>query len=169
MLRVLSARRGLVARPLRTLCPPTPALLRQQRRQCSEVSFTFIEDGEEIEVTAKEGRTLLEAAHDNDIDLEGPCAARDARTPWRASLTITFALIGAGACDHSLACSTCHVVLEEDLFDSLGEPDEEEMDMLDLAFGLQDTSRLGCQVKVTKELEGVKVTLPGDSMNMNSR
>ena len=73
MLRVLSARRSLMARPMRTLCPPTPALLRQQRRQCSEVSFTFVEDGEEIEVTAKEGRTLLEAAHDNDIDLEGPC------------------------------------------------------------------------------------------------
>ena len=77
--------------------------------------------------------------------------------------------LAAGACDHSLACSTCHVVLEQDVFDSLGEPDEEEMDMLDLAFGLQDTSRLGCQIKVTKELEGIKVTLPGETNNMNAR
>lgn len=75
----------------------------------------------------------------------------------------------AGACDHSLACSTCHVVLEQDVFDSLGEPDEEEMDMLDLAFGLQDTSRLGCQIKLTKELEGIKVTLPSESINMTAR
>lgn len=74
---------------MRTLCPP----LLQQRRQCSEVSFTFIEDGEEIEVTAKEGRTLLEAAHDNDIDLEGPSAARDECTAQPAALAITNALI----------------------------------------------------------------------------
>lgn len=59
--------------------------------------------------------------------------------------------------------------MEEDVFDSLGEPDEEEMDMLDLAFGLQDTSRLGCQIKLTKELEGIKVKLPGETNNMNVR
>jgi hypothetical protein len=46
-----------------------------------------------------------------------------------------------------LACSTCHVVLEEPLYDSLEEPSDDENDMLDLAFALTDTSRLGCQVK----------------------
>ena len=59
--------------------------------------------------------------------------------------------------------------MEQDVFDSLGEPDEEEMDMLDLAFGLEDTSRLGCQIKLTKELEGMRVVLPGDSNNMDHK
>ena len=59
-----------------------------------------------------------------------------------------------------MACSTCHIILEQEFFDQLDAVDDEEMDMLDLAFGLQDTSRLGCQIKVTKALEGQKVTLP---------
>ena len=71
-----------------------------------------------------------------------------------------------GACDGSLACSTCHVVLEQEYFDMLPEPEEEEEDMLDLAFGLTDTSRLGCQIKLTKELEGIRATIPGGADNM---
>ena len=73
---------------------------------------------------------------------------------------IAVLVCAAGACDHSLACSTCHVVLEQEVFSELDAVDDEEMDMLDLAFGLEDTSRLGCQVKVSKLLEGTKVTLP---------
>jgi ferredoxin len=38
--------------------------------------------------------------------------------------------------------------------------------MLDMAFGLTDTSRLGCQVKLTKELDGITVTLPAATRNM---
>ena len=46
----------------------------------------------------------------------------------------------AGACEGSLACSTCHVVVEDqDYYDKLPEPDDDENDMLDLAFGLTDT------------------------------
>ena len=95
----------------------------------------------EVAGTAAVGQTLLEVAHENDIDLEG-------------------------ACDGSLACSTCHVVLEQEYFDMLPEPEEEEEDMLDLAFGLTDTSRLGCQIKLTKELEGIRATIPGGADNM---
>ena len=102
---------------------------------------SFVEDGEEVAVTAVVGQTLLEVAHENDIDLEG-------------------------ACDGSLACSTCHVVLEQEYFDMLPEPEEEEEDMLDLAFGRTDTSRLGCQIKRTKELEGIRATIPGGADNM---
>ena len=105
------------------------------------VVLSFVEDGEEVAVTAAVGQTLLEVAHENDIDLEG-------------------------ACDGSLACSTCHVVLEQEYFDMLPEPEEEEEDMLDLAFGLTDTSRLGCQIKLTKELEGIRATIPGGADNM---
>ena len=63
-----------------------------------------------------------------------------------------------------MACSTCHVVLEQHVYDSLPEPEEEELDMLDLAFGLTDTSRLGCQIKVAKNLEGARITVPGAAL-----
>ena len=84
---------------------------------------------------APEGDNLLDIVINNDIDIDG-----------------------FGACEGILACSTCHVVLSQEDFDRL--PDEatdEELDMLDLAFGLTETSRLGCQVCVSKELSGVTV------------
>ena len=80
--------------------------------------------------------------------------------PVASTARLIAVLCATGACDHSLACSTCHVVLEQEVFSELDAVDDEEMDMLDLAFGLEDTSRLGCQVKVSKLLEGTKVTLP---------
>nr|CDI51780.1 probable YAH1-Ferredoxin of the mitochondrial matrix [Melanopsichium pennsylvanicum 4] len=92
-------------------------------------------------VEVNEGDDLLSIAHEYDIDLEG-------------------------ACEGSIACSTCHVILEPDVYDSLEEPCDDENDMLDLAFGLTDTSRLGCQVKVSKEQDGMKVQLPSATRNM---
>ncbi|KAI8051956.1 2Fe-2S ferredoxin-type domain-containing protein, partial [Syncephalis plumigaleata] len=88
-----------------------------------------------------EGESLLDIAHDNDVDLEG-------------------------ACEASLACSTCHVILDPDVFERLEEPSDEENDMLDLAFGLTETSRLGCQVIMTKDLDGIRVRLPSATRNM---
>ena len=70
-----------------------------------------------------------------------------------------------GACESSLACSTCHVILESDIYEALPEAVEEEEDMLDLAYGLTHTSRLGCQVFVTKEMEGMTVKLPSATRN----
>jgi ferredoxin len=98
-------------------------------------------DGDSEVVKATVGETLLEAAHNNDIEIEGACG---------------------GEC----ACSTCHVVLPQALFDSLDEPEEEEEDMLDLALGLKDTSRLGCQVTVTEAFEGAEIMLPSEVNNM---
>lgn len=72
----------------------------------------------------------------------------------------------SGACEGSIACSTCHVILPEKFYDLLPEPDDDENDMLDMAFGLTDTSRLGCQVKMTKELDGITCTLPSATRNM---
>ncbi|CEH15460.1 ferredoxin [Ceraceosorus bombacis] len=92
-------------------------------------------------VEVNEGDDLLAVAHEYDIDLEG-------------------------ACEGSIACSTCHVILEPDMYDKLEEPGDDENDMLDLAFGLTDTSRLGCQVKVTKELDGMVAQLPSATRNM---
>ena len=51
--------------------------------------------------------------------------------------------------------------MEQEIFDALPEPDEEELDMLDLAFDLQDTSRLGCQIKVDKRMDGMVAVIPG--------
>ena len=58
------------------------------------------------------------------------------------------------------------MILDQKTYDSLPYPEEEEEDMLDLAIGLTDTSRLGCQVRVTKEMEGIVVRIPEESTNM---
>ena len=80
--------------------------------------ITFIEaDGTEKVIDAENGLSLLEVAHKNGVALEG-------------------------ACEGSLACSTCHIIMEKKFFDQLPEPSEEEEDMLDLAWGLTHTSRL---------------------------
>jgi len=71
-----------------------------------------------------------------------------------------------GACEGSVACSTCHVILPPEHYDLLPEPEDDENDMLDMAFGLTDTSRLGCQVKLKKELDGITCTLPAATRNM---
>lgn len=138
------------------------------------VTIHFIDQkGEKIDVKAPIGENILIVAHENNIDLEG-------------------------ACECSLACSTCHVYIDEEHCDMLPEPVEEEEDMLDLAYGLTPlyvsiiyfglyflstsfsmmltcvcvyfslllSSRLGCQVIVTKELEGMTVTLPKATRNM---
>ena len=84
---------------------------------------------------AEVGKTVLAAALDHDIDIEA-------------------------ACGGEMACSTCHVILSQDHFDKLGTPSEEEQDMLDLAWGLTDTSRLCCQLTVTPEFHLTKYTLP---------
>jgi 2Fe-2S ferredoxin len=104
----------------------------------------FIErNGTRREVDAPIGLSVLEIAHRNDLDLEG-------------------------ACEGSLACSTCHVIVDPEWFDLLKDPTEDEEDMLDLAFGLTRTSRLGCQILITEELDGLTVTLPQGSRNMMS-
>ena len=81
---------------------------------------------------------------------------------------LTFSLLSdySGACEGSVACSTCHVILPEEYYNLLPEPEDDENDMLDMAFGLTDTSRLGCQVKVTRELDGITCTLPSATRNM---
>ncbi|MCX7337868.1 MAG: ferredoxin family 2Fe-2S iron-sulfur cluster binding protein [Alphaproteobacteria bacterium] len=98
-------------------------------------------DDSVIEVDAPLGLSVLEIAHRNKIDLEG-------------------------ACEGSLACSTCHVVVDGDWYKKLTPATEDEEDMLDLAFGLTHTSRLGCQIIITDELDGLTVRLPAGTRNM---
>jgi ferredoxin, 2Fe-2S len=101
-------------------------------------------DGLRKEVDAPIGLSVLEIAHRNDVDIEG-------------------------ACEGSLACSTCHVIVDPEWYELLREASEDEEDMLDLAFGLTKTSRLGCQIIMTEELDGLTVTLPAATRNMMSR
>ncbi len=100
-----------------------------------------LNDGSEKTVDAPNGISLLEVAHKNAVSLEG-------------------------ACEGSLACSTCHVIIDEAFYNQLPPASEDEEDMLDLAFGLTHTSRLGCQIMMNDSLEGLKVKLPAATRNM---
>jgi 2Fe-2S ferredoxin len=98
--------------------------------------MTFVErNGQPREVEAPLGLSVLEVAHKHGVDIEG-------------------------ACEGSLACSTCHVIVAPDWYGKLKTASEDEEDMLDVAFGLQKTSRLGCQIVITEALDGLTVTLP---------
>lgn len=55
------------------------------------------------------------------------------------------------------------------MFDKMEEPSDDENDMLDLAFGLQETSRLGCQVPMSKDLDGMVVRLPSSTRNLQAK
>ena len=106
------------------------------------VPVTFVQaDGTELAATAYVGQTLLEAAHEAGLVIEAACG---------------------GAC----ACSTCHMYVDESKLELLTEASDREMDMLDLAFMPEPNSRLGCQVKVTRELSGMVCALPKATRNM---
>ncbi len=103
--------------------------------------MTFIErDGTGREVDAPLGLSVLEIAHKHGVDIEG-------------------------ACEGSLACSTCHVIVDGGWYGKLADATEDEEDMLDLAFDLQETSRLGCQIIMTEALDGLVVKLPSATRN----
>jgi len=72
----------------------------------------------------------------------------------------------ACSCGGIAACSTCHVVVNPEWFSQLPPPDESELDMLDLAYGLTSTSRLGCQIKFDKSMDGLEVILPAFSNDL---
>lgn len=105
------------------------------------IEFSFkLRDGSSKTVSVPEGTSVLEAAHANAVDLEG-------------------------ACEASLACSTCHVILPQDVYDEIEEADDTEDDLLDVCPGLTSTSRLGCQVIVDDILRGREVELPQMTLN----
>ncbi|TKS66255.1 Adrenodoxin, mitochondrial [Collichthys lucidus] len=110
----------------------------QPLRSDNKVTIHFINrDGQKISVKGSPGDSLLDVVINEDLDFDG-----------------------FGACEGTLACSTCHLIFDEDVYKKLGEVTDEEMDMLDLAYGLTETSRLGCQVCLTKSLEGIVARVP---------
>ena len=96
-----------------------------------------LRNGELKKIDAENGLTLMEVARDNDLGIEGTCGG-------------------------SISCCTCHVVIEKDWFAKVGAANPDEEDMLDLAVDLQPTSRLGCQIEVTPELDGLIVNVPNE-------
>lgn len=104
-----------------------------------EVSITFVRaNGERIKAKGKVGDTILDIVVNNEVDLDG-----------------------YGACEGTLTCSTCHLIFPKEVYDALPDkPTDEELDMLDLAYELTDTSRLGCQIVMTKDLDGIEVRVP---------
>ena len=109
-----------------------------------KVKIIFICNDKKQEFQVPIGTTILEAARNNNIDLEG-------------------------ACEGSLACSTCHVIVDDSYYNKLEEASEDEEDMLDLAFGLTPTSRLGCQIIMTKELDGIILKVPEETRNISTK
>ncbi|XP_037811731.1 adrenodoxin-like protein 1, mitochondrial [Lucilia sericata] len=105
------------------------------------VRVTYIDkNGKRTEVKGKIGDNVLYLAHRYEIEMEG-------------------------ACEASLACTTCHVYVHDDYLDKLPEAEEKEDDLLDMAPFLKENSRLGCQIILTKELDGIELTLPKATRN----
>ena len=94
-------------------------------------------DGSEHTLNVESGSTLMEVGRDNNMGLEGTCGG-------------------------SLSCATCHVIFSAEDYALVGEPSDDEMDMLDLAFGVTQTSRLGCQIKMNDALDGLTVQVPAE-------
>jgi ferredoxin len=107
--------------------------------------ITFIDKtGNAHTFEVADGANLLDIAQAYDLDVEGACG---------------------GSC----ACSTCHLIIQDPaMYDKMEEPTDDENDMLDLAFGLKETSRLGCQVEMSKELDGLVVQLPKATRNLQA-
>uniref|UniRef100_A0A8C3RKW0 Adrenal ferredoxin n=1 Tax=Chelydra serpentina TaxID=8475 RepID=A0A8C3RKW0_CHESE len=103
-----------------------------------KVTVHFINrDGDKLTAEGKVGDSLLDVVVDKNLDIDG-----------------------FGACEGTLACSTCHLIFEDHIFEKLDAITDEEMDMLDLAYGLTETSRLGCQICLKKFMNNMTVRVP---------
>ncbi|XP_007430885.1 adrenodoxin, mitochondrial [Python bivittatus] len=103
-----------------------------------KVTVHFINrDGDKLTAKGKVGDSLLDVVIDNNLDIDG-----------------------FGACEGTLACSTCHLIFEDHIFEKLDAITDEEMDMLDLAYGLTERSRLGCQICLKKYMNNMTVRVP---------
>jgi ferredoxin len=106
--------------------------------------ITYIDpSGEEHSVDAELGKNMMEVAHKNNIELEGNSPRL--MHPFTFIFSVAHARLllspatDEGACGGELACSTCHLVFEKEVYDTLPPKTDEEEDMLDLAFELTET------------------------------
>lgn len=139
---LLAAPRGAAGRPsgssgaapARLFGVSAPARLGSE----DKITVHFINrDGDKLTAEGKVGDSLLDVVVDKNLDIDG-----------------------FGACEGTLACSTCHLIFEDHIFEKLDAITDEEMDMLDLAYGLTETSRLGCQICLKKYMNNMTVRVP---------
>ncbi|KAL4688045.1 hypothetical protein H8957_004600 [Semnopithecus entellus] len=126
--------------PGRSAGASRPLSVSARARSSSEDKITvhFINrDGETLTTKGKVGDSLLDVVVENNLDIDG-----------------------FGACEGTLACSTCHLIFEDHIYEKLDAITDEENDMLDLAYGLTDRSRLGCQICLTKSMDSMTVRVP---------
>ncbi|XP_037019769.2 adrenodoxin, mitochondrial [Artibeus jamaicensis] len=133
---------GRSAEPGRAGCAPASRPLSLSAAvPCSsedKITVHFLNrDGEILTTKGKVGDSLLDVVVENNLDIDG-----------------------FGACEGTLACSTCHLIFEKHIYEKLDAITDEENDMLDLAYGLTDRSRLGCQVCLTKSMDKMTVQVP---------
>ena len=100
------------------------------------IKLKFISNEDIKVVDADEGVSILDVARTNGINLMGACE---------------------GAC----ACGTCHIYIDEEHLAKIDKPSENEENVLDIVFNLQQNSRLACQVITCKELDGAIITIVG--------
>ena len=157
---------------------PTPLshkLSRNGTRQCLETSYQT--------TSVRWFRTASGPLHIGDFEMKDPQSEDEVvhvvfidrsgkRTPIRGKvgdnvlyLAHRYGIELEGACEASLACSTCHVYVNADYLDKLAEASEKEEDLLDMAPALKDSSRLGCQIVLSRDLDGIELTLPGVTRN----
>ena len=98
----------------------------------------FIDKGEKKEISVNENKTILEIARIDNIDIEG-------------------------SCEGSMACSTCHIIVDNNWYSKLKPPCVNEKEMLILLPNYQKNSRLGCQVIITKNLDGFIYRIPKEN------
>jgi ferredoxin len=109
-------------------------------KETEKINIIFKHLGNFFSVKAIPGTTVLEAAHRDNIPLEG-------------------------ACEGNLKCSTCHVICDNNIFDLASVADREN-DLLDLTYGVKPTSRLTCQIKVDKSIENAIFEIPKCTKNL---
>ncbi|BFF98065.1 adrenodoxin-like protein 1 mitochondrial [Drosophila madeirensis] len=105
------------------------------------VNITYVDkDGKRTKVQGKVGDNVLYLAHRHGIEMEG-------------------------ACEASLACTTCHVYVDHNFLEKLKDAEEKEDDLLDMAPFLRENSRLGCQILLDKSMDGIELELPKATRN----
>ena len=98
----------------------------------------FIKNNKKKEILVKENQNILEISRKENLDIEG-------------------------VCEGSMACSTCHIIVDNKWYDKLKPPCINELEMLELLPNFQKNSRLGCQVIITKNLDGLICKTPKES------
>jgi ferredoxin len=94
-----------------------------------------------------------------DTEVEAKPGSRLLDVAWAAKQPLE------GACEGVMACSTCHVIVDKADFEKLPRASDEEEDLLDLAAHATRTSRLACQIILTKDMETLDVRIPASAKN----